>query len=190
MMLIGFIGAPSCGKSTTSFGLCYKLKQQGYAVEFIAEYARRHIMECRVKNAPYKADTAGQSIIYGQDNANTLFYRTHCDAMTIMDGSTLNCYFYNFDLLDLADEATKYDLLFYTPVTELPPPIHDKNRIQNKTEILDMAKRWETKIRPLMAQTNNIVELPGYPHATQDQMVEFAYNTIINRFFAEERAAA
>jgi GTPase SAR1 family protein len=188
-MLIGFIGAPSCGKSTTAFGLCSKLKQEGYPVEFIAEYARRYIMECRRDGIVYKGGFEGQTVIYGQDNANALFYREHSDAISIMDGSTINCYFYGYEILDLAEEAVKYDLLFYTPVTDIPPTNKDLNRVQNKTEILELAQRWEDKIRPLMKQIPHIVELPGYPFATVDEMVDHAY-TIIGERFLRQRLAA
>jgi hypothetical protein len=188
-MMIGFIGAPGCGKSTTAFGLCYRLKQEGYPVEFIAEYARRHIMECRLKGIVYKGGFEGQKVIYGQDNANTLFYRDHSDAVTVLDGSTINCYFYGYGILDMVEEAAKYDILFYTPVKELVPVAKDANRVQNMQEILDLGQRWEEKIRPLMSRVNNIIELPGYPHQTCEQMVDMAYAVIHNYFLEKKRAA-
>ena len=189
-MLIGFIGTPSCGKSTTSFGLCYHLKKRGYTVELVTEYARRHIIDCRVKGIPGNGGYEGQKIIYGQDSNNALIYRKYSDAVTVTDGCTINCSFYNdFNHLDLVEEANKYDLLFYIPTEDVPPVPGDANRLQNREQILTLARKWEEVIRPLMAQVPHIVELRGYPHYTVDQMVDAAYTVIDDRFFKKKLAA-
>lgn len=188
-MLIGFIGSPGCGKSTTAFGLCYRLKQNGYAAEFFAEYARYQIMQCRLKNIPGNGGDDGQAIIYAQDSGNALFYRNHADSISITDGSTLNCHFYGIEDMDFAVEAAKYDLLFYVPVTDVPLTLNDPNRVQNKQEILAMARRWEDRIRPLMGQLPHIVELPGYPHQDTEQMLDKAYAVIMNRLSLSRKAA-
>jgi adenylate kinase family enzyme len=44
-MLIGFLGAPSSGKTTTALGLAYTLKLQGYPTEYLPEPARFVIRE-------------------------------------------------------------------------------------------------------------------------------------------------
>lgn len=189
-MLIGFIGTPSCGKSTTSFGLCYHLKKLGFGVELVTEYARRHIIECRINGIVGNGGFEGQTIIYGQDSANALLYRNHSDAITITDGCTINCSFYNdFNHLDLVEEANKYDLLFYIPTEDVPPAPGDANRIQNRAQIMALAAKWEEVIRPLMEKVPHIVELRGYPNFTTDQMVESAYAVIEERFFKKKLAA-
>lgn len=189
-MLIGFIGAPSCGKSTTAFGLCYKLKCSGHAVEFIAEYARYQIMQYRAKGIPNSnGGTEGQKNIYAQDSANTEFYRKHADAVCIMDGSTINCHFYGIEEMDFVAEANKYDLLFYIPTTDVPFVADDANRMQDKQQILEMAKRWEVVVRPLMSKVNNIVELRGFPYQTHEEMLNEAMSVIQERFFAKKIAA-
>ncbi len=189
-MLIGFIGTPCCGKSTISFGLCYALKKHGYAVEMVTEYARRHIIDCRINGITGNGGFAGQEIIYGQDSSNALLYREYSDAMTITDGCTINCSFYNdFNHLNLVDEANKYDLLFYIPTEDVPPTPGDANRVQNRDEIMALATKWEAAVRPLMKAVPHIVELRGYPHFTVDQMVQTALNTIEQRFFQKKIAA-
>jgi hypothetical protein len=177
-MLIGFIGAPSCGKSTTAFGLCYRLKQEGYAVEFFAEHARYQIMQCRTQGIQGNGGTEGQNIIYNKDSENALFYRNHADAICITDGSTINCHFYGYENLDFIAEAKKYDLLFYIPTLDVPMTGSDTNRVQNRQQILDMAQGWETTIRPLMPVLGNIVELRGYPEQTHIQMLDEVYNHV------------
>jgi ABC-type dipeptide/oligopeptide/nickel transport system ATPase component len=174
-MLIGFIGAPGCGKSTTAFGLCYELKKQGHAVEFVAEYARRHIMECRIKGIPGNGGFDGQTVIYNQDSANAKIYRQHAPGFTIADGSTVNCYFYGFDHIDLLEEAAKYDLLFYIPLTHTPSiPSQDVNRMQTQSELLEMGRKWENAIRPLIAKAGNIITLEAYPAYTPDEVTQAA----------------
>lgn len=170
-MLIGFIGAPCCGKSTTAFGLCHTFKTKGYAVEFIPEYARRHIMDIRINGGAGNGGIDGQNVIYGQDSNNALLYREHSDALCITDGSTLNCYFYDYDHLDLVAEAIKYDVLFYVPIGDVPPAKNDSNRVHNREESMRLAKRWDDTIRPLMAELPHIVELRGYPYQSADDML-------------------
>lgn len=188
-MMIGFIGSPGCGKSTTAFGLCYRLKQNGYPAEFFAEYARYQIMQTRLKGQTGNGGDEGQKRISQQDSDNALFYRDHADSITITDGSTLNCYFYGIDDLDFAAEAAKYDLLFYVPVTDAPASVNDPNRVQNRQQILEMGQRWENRIRPLMADCDHIIELKGYPHATTDQMLDTAYALITDRLSTRKLAA-
>jgi len=188
-MLIGFVGAPSCGKSTVAFGLCYTLKQKDYAIEFYAEYARQQIMQVRAQGSTGNGGLSGQRVIYTKDSENALFYRSHTDALIVTDGSTLNCYFYGIDDLDFKAEATKYDLLFYIPMTELPVIVHDENRMQNGAEIIAMGRRWEDTIRPLLSSIPNLVELPGYPQRSIEQMTAQAMDIILAKKSDLKRAA-
>jgi hypothetical protein len=185
-MMIGFIGTPSCGKSTTAFGLCYRLKKEGYPVEFVAEYARRRIIECRLEGISGNGGVEGQRLIYKTDSANTVFYRDHANAISIMDGSTINCFFYGFDPMDFDAEAAKYDLLFYIPTTDVPASVMDANRMQDRDAILKMATRWDDVVRPLMKKHAHIVELPGYPHQNEDAMVAQAF-AVVSGLLSEKK---
>lgn len=189
-MMIGFIGTPSCGKSTTAFGLCYHLKKAGYPVEFVVEYARRRIIECRLEGIPGNGGVAGQRLIYKTDSDNTLFYRDHANAVSVMDGSTINCFFYGFDPMDFDAEAAKYDLLFYIPTTDIPMSVMDANRMQDRDAILKMADRWEAVVRPLMKKHAHIVELRGYPHQNEDAMVAEAFAVVSDMLSAKKQKAA
>lgn len=189
-MLIGFIGAPCCGKSTTAFGLCNALKKQGYAVEFFAEYARRHIIETRIKGGFGNGGLEGQKKIYACDTENAAFYRTHSDAISITDGGTVNCYFYGLDTLDIATEAAKYDMLFYVSITDVPPTQCDSTRVQNRDESMAMAIQWDNVIRPLLGVIPNITEIKGYPLQNPDAMVEQAMSEIQNYIRVDKRLAA
>lgn len=189
-MLIGFIGAPCCGKSTTAFGLCHYFKTQGHAVEFIPEYARRHIMETRIKGGVGNGGPKGQHFIYTQDSDNALLYRDHSQALCITDGSTLNCHFYDYPGLDLVEEAAKYDLLFYVPIGDVPPTKTDSNRVQNRQESMELAQRWDDTIRPLIGTIPHIVELRGYPYQTAEAMLTEAVTIIEEKLRRAEKAQA
>lgn len=181
-MLVGFIGAPCCGKSTTAFGLCHHFKTQGYAVEFIPEYARRHIMETRLNGGIGNGGDAGQQVIYTQDSNNALFYHEHSDALCITDGSTINCHFYGYPALDMAQEAQKYDILFYVPIGAVPPTKTDPNRVQNQAESMALAQLWDDTMRPMLGVIPNIVELRGYPYQTAEAMLTQAIAVVEEKF--------
>jgi hypothetical protein len=190
-MLIGFIGTPSCGKSTTAFGLCYRLKKEGHPIEFVPEFARRRIIDCRVQGIDGIGGVDGQHVIYSMDHTQHVYYRDHANAITITDGSTVNCYFYGLDTLDLAHEAAKYDLLFYIPMHDVVYDTGDANRRENREQLMKMAQRWEATIRPLMKDAPNIVELKGYPHFTADETAEAAFHIVNERFLkTQEKKAA
>jgi len=44
MLLVNFMGAPGCGKSTTAAGAFFELKRQGWNVELITEYTKELII--------------------------------------------------------------------------------------------------------------------------------------------------
>ena len=45
MLLVNFMGAPGCGKSTTAAGAFFELKRQGWNVELITEYTKELIIK-------------------------------------------------------------------------------------------------------------------------------------------------
>lgn len=190
-MLIGFIGAPSCGKSSVAFGLCYHLKKQGYPAEFFAEYARMHIQKCRMSGVPGNGGFEGQKIIYQHDCDSAAFYRANNETISITDGSSLNCYFYNgFNHIDLLEEAKRYDLLFYVSIGDVPAVKgEDANRVQAKNEIRQMMHEWDNTIRPLIPLAGNIIELRGFPDQSLDQMVEQAIKALQPDLAARQQAA-
>lgn len=47
--VINIFGAPGCGKSTLASGLFYKMKVNGFSVEFVQEYAKECVFEERFK---------------------------------------------------------------------------------------------------------------------------------------------
>lgn len=188
-MIIGFIGAPGSGKTTSAFGLCYHLKKLGHNVEFVPEFARRQIMDCRTRNVAGIGGMDGQKHIYKMDRDGHEFYRRHANALTITDGTTINCFFYGLDELDLIQEAARYDLLFYIPLTEMPPTGADANRMQDAAQSLAMGQRWQRIIAPLMKQVPNIVLLEGYPTYSQPQMIEVALRHVQERLGVLAQAA-
>lgn len=187
-MIIGFIGAPSCGKTTTALGLCYRLKLEDKPAEFIPEAARQKIVESRIAGTFEKAFERQQKI-YAEDTYLHNLYRYNGDNIAITDGSTINCYFYGFDMLNLAEEALKYDVLFYIPLTEVSYSGGDTNRIQRPDEIAALGALWHKAIVPLQQQFPHILTLEGYPRYSQTEMVEAAYRAFTDFISAKQKAA-
>lgn len=169
-MLVGFIGSPCCGKTTTAFGLCHTLKTRGHAVEFFPEYARRHIIQTRLDGGIGNGGIDGQRQIYARDCTDAAFYRAHAEAISITDGSSANCYFYGLDTLCLRTEIARYDILFYVSIGAVPDAGNDANRVQSNVEIMHMAERWDKTLRPLLGQVPELVEIRGYPHQNLQDM--------------------
>jgi len=48
--IINLYGGPGCGKSTTAAGIFYHLKNKGYKIEFVTEYAKDLVWEDRVSD--------------------------------------------------------------------------------------------------------------------------------------------
>lgn len=188
-VLIGFIGAPGCGKTTTALGLTYRLKKEEIAAEFIPEAARQKIIECRIAGIPGNGGLEGQKNIYAADTYLHGLYRNHANSISITDGSTVNCFFYGLQDLDLADELAKYDLSFYIPLTDTAYKNNDANRLQKREEILRLGALWESVIAPLEKENASIIRLNGYPHATPEEMIENAYNCVLERFNPHKIAA-
>lgn len=142
-MLVGFIGCPSSGKTTTAAKVFAELKDRGVVTEFIPEQARWYIAEKRnLYQVPsdlnvFLTDSDQRTIAYNQSMAETNLLLACQDTVVITDASSYCAGLYMSakgleDYTDwLKDTANHYDILFYTaPVTR--PLTRDVNRVHDE----------------------------------------------------------
>jgi ABC-type oligopeptide transport system ATPase subunit len=160
--LIGFVGSPYSGKTTTAALLFGELKKAGIQVEYLPEYARDRIREMKDLNPNFKLNDAVQMHIRDiQQKLEERHLNHNGDgAITITDGSTANSHFYNGSD-DLEYEINRYDILFFSRNIE-ERSATDENRVHD----VEFSRQMETKVLsslnmvcPLLK--TNIVELNG-----------------------------
>jgi hypothetical protein len=149
-MLIGFIGCPCSGKTTTAAKTFADLKDMGIASEFIPEQARLYIAERRVKEGLrpedplFLADEDQKLILVRQiEYEDTLIKACGPQVKIIADSSVLNTLLYmgpeaRAEVTPLVrDVLTRYDLLFYCGPVK-PPLSLDPNRIHDEKASLEI----------------------------------------------------
>jgi len=130
-MIIGFVGSPCSGKTTTAAALFSELKNIGQPVEFFPEYAREYIMKKRFSGGGKDMSKNDQLQIYWkQESIENMYKVMSPNSITITDGSTLNSYFYGLDeQLTLEQELDRYDFVFFC--RGLKFSVDDDNRVHD-----------------------------------------------------------
>ena len=145
-MLIGFIGAPCSGKTTTAALVFAALKNMGKIVEFVPECARAFICTKR-RDEGLKItlnDWDQTEIAYLQSNHESLFLESGTD-IVLTDSSIFNTLLYMTSefredfLIKYNFQDYKYDFLFHCP------PIFnfqgkDPNRLHDYSTSLEIEK--------------------------------------------------
>lgn len=142
-LLVGFIGAPISGKTTTAFRLFATLKNFGIPGEFVTEQARIMIARAKEFSGQVKLDDGFQFQICAEQNkAEQLMVKSCLNGLVVTDSSSLNSYLYLSEAAKttaidtvFSGLAQNYDLLFYCP----PVPafvIKDPNRVHSREESL------------------------------------------------------
>jgi nicotinamide riboside kinase len=169
-MLIGFIGCPASGKTTTAARLFAHFKDVGLATEFIPEQARWHIAEERLNQglppgSQVELDDIDQTeIYYTQLSWENILRTSTPKSLIITDSCVLNTLMYlkgqeGLRKVMLSNEVLKrYDLLFYCPPTS-GFGVPDPNRIHDHEQGLAIDKMLtdsfeEFGISPLMLTGN------------------------------------
>lgn len=149
-MLIGFIGSPCSGKTTTAAMTFADLKGMGLPSEYIAEQARLYIAERRVEmqlkpEDSLKLEDIDQYMIMTRQERTEVTLTTACGSGTIViaDSSVLNALLYlspegrkQSGVVRLTESAVKrYDLLFYCAPVKRPRNL-DPNRIHTEEQSL------------------------------------------------------
>lgn len=155
-MLIGFIGCPSSGKTTTAAMTFADLKELGFTAEFIPEQARFYIAELRfhLRLSPKESlkldDRDQESILVKQMEIENIYLEA-CgpEVVIVTDSCVLNTLLYlssseykNNPELDrmMLSHLSKYDLLFYShPVVR--SDVNDPNRVHSQEQSLEIDKK-------------------------------------------------
>jgi predicted ATPase len=161
-MLIGFIGCPCSGKTTTAAMTFADLKTMGIATELIPEQARLVIAEKRVLKGLKPEDTVELTesdqykIIQRQEQYEGLLIKACGPEVTLIaDSSVVNTLLYMPSDLraDLHDEVVefllRYDLLFYCAPVK-PPSSQDPNRVHTYEQSLKI----DREIPKLLSEFN------------------------------------
>jgi adenylate kinase family enzyme len=160
-MLIGFIGAPCSGKTTTAALVFAALKQMGRIVEFIPELARVYICKKREEegNKITLDDWDQADIIIQQAIYEDLFVNSGTD-FVLTDSSVYNALLYMTPefrkqplVSEYMHEISKYDYLFHCPIPQncsirrdhcpsvVPHTIiNDPNRLHDYSTSLEIEK--------------------------------------------------
>lgn len=193
-MLIGFLGAPCSGKSTTASRLFADFKERGYSAEFINEQARIHIAQKRLNHSRSLKDSSFHltdndqfQIATAQYDLETLMAsQADPDTLIITDTSVLNSALYvseqslntpNF--LGLISKATlQYDLLFLCDIVTRPT-VRDLNRIHSPEEsftlhdkLLILLDKFASKTPTIRLAGSTILRLQHARTAVLERLAE------------------
>jgi thymidylate kinase len=147
-MLIGFIGCPCSGKTTTAALTFADLKSMGVAAEFIPEQARMYIAEKRLilGQAPGSpvilTDEDQLQILTRQMDAEHVLLRSSGPGTVVVTDTAALCtlLYMSPEVQEAQREAMsahleKYDLLFYSAPVKLPYSL-DANRVHDQEQAL------------------------------------------------------
>jgi hypothetical protein len=159
-LLIGFLGAPCSGKTTTAARLFSDLKNLATPSEFICEQARTFIAvkrnDCQDKGVAFTLDDQDQLTIARRQFflEQTMVRACGVDVEVISDTSTLNSALYMSDPFRMSaevdgfirDSVTKYDLLFYC---HLVPRFscYDPNRVHTEAQSIALDEKLQKFIQ-------------------------------------------
>jgi thymidylate kinase len=156
-MLVGFMGAPCSGKTTTAARLFADLKEMGTPVEFITEKARSFIAWKKYNSTftqeLFSLTNENQLEIAKSQFAAEQIMRSVCgnDLIVLTDTTVLNSALYmtpDFrarpEVQELFLQAVKqYDLLFLCQPVEYPRS-YDPNRVHSEEESLALHSELES----------------------------------------------
>lgn len=188
-MLVGFIGSPCSGKTTTAAKLFAELKDCGQPTEYIAEVARSHIAEKK-----FLLRQQGCEHLFSLDDGDQLAiaaaqYRSELvmnqkELIVITDSCVLNSLLYmtpsmreNAEVKQLAEEAIKkYDVFFVcAPVPR--PAGEDPNRVHNEAASMLIHEQIESLLLPKL-EGREVHFLTGTTHARMGQ----AFSVVMKKF--------
>ena len=160
-VLIGFIGSPCSGKTTTAARLFADLKDFGYVAEFVPEQARLYIAHQRqlTSETVTLTDADQFQILKSQRSAEELML--HGDTIVVTDSSILNTLLYlssEFQsesfLKEVDVAARRYDLLFRCPPVQTTA-ICDPNRVHSFAQSVELHGRLDQ-----LLAARNVTSIP------------------------------
>lgn len=97
--VINLYGGPGCGKSTISAGLFYKMKAEGYSVEYVSEYAKDLTYEGR-----FEILQEDQLYIFGKQHRKIYRLKDQVEYIITDSPLLLPCVYYKY-----SDKPQIYD---------------------------------------------------------------------------------
>ncbi len=177
-MLIGFLGAPISGKTTTAAKLFASLKDDGYVAEFLPEQARVYIAERRAEamqpgRSMRPLDDIDQvNILVRQGRLESLFNSvgdkrtiviTDCAAFLALLYMTPE-YRARQDTMELAQKsAARFDLLFRCHPVHAGD-LYDPGRVHSQEQSIELDHHLEDIIELVGVDSKKVVALSGPVH--------------------------
>lgn len=174
-MLIGFIGCPNSGKTTTAAQVFADLKQLGISSEFLPEQARYHIAKKRWSESLSPSQSVplqdeDQEKILDQQAKTESIFKKACgqDVILLTDTCTYNSLLYmspecqDNEIRKRNWNYCKYDLLFYSKPIPYETNLLDPNRVHSETEALKIDSRI-----PELIKTLNLTVHPVFGNSDQ-----------------------
>ncbi len=172
-MLIGFLGAPCSGKTTTAAMAFAELKDMGIPAEFVVEKARKFIagkrVNCLKTNTPFTlTDEDQNTIAMSQFSDEQLIVESvEWHTAVITDSSVFNSLIYMSEAhanepgvrRSMQFALDKYDLLFLCGIVP-PSPALDSNRVHNQQQSFDLDTRLQALLKEFTTKTP-IISLSG-----------------------------
>jgi nicotinamide riboside kinase len=171
-MLVGFLGAPCSGKTTTATRLFADLKDKGSSVEFISEKARSYIAwkKYTYPQEPFCLTDEDQFAIAQAQYQAEVIMRSVCgpDLDIITDTSVLNSLLYMTpefrerpDVRTLMAMAVRqYDILYLCqPVGRLST--YDPNRVHSEEQALALHEDLERIFAEYVPSSVHAISLNG-----------------------------
>lgn len=177
-MLIGFLGLPNSGKTTIASKLFSHLKENASTAELIVEQARFFIAEKKV--SLNKTNSHREKISLTDEDQleiakrqkkveQTMTLGSDPRAYIIADSSVQNSAIYISDeyfnnevyLNKIAEDSSRYDLLFYCHPFELEKFLEDTNRVHTPEQIDSLRQRADKLLEVLKKSKANVKEIMG-----------------------------
>lgn len=191
-MLIGFIGAPCSGKTTTAARLFAELKDNGTPSEFITEAARMYIakkrLACILGNLKFELNDEDQwAICSNQFMSEYYLTESAPSSIVVSDSSVLNSSLYMTDkfsvsvkVSDLMVKAlSRYDLLFVCAPVPMPRSL-DSNRVHDKSQILAIQNKIENMLATYQITPPKIMYLGGTTSVRTAMALSTVYERIVH----------
>lgn len=167
-MLIGFIGCPCSGKTTTAAMSFADLKNMGISSEFIPEQARAYIARARYDHPddPIELDDIDQLAIMEIQTGIEKIMTYSKGTVVITDTSILNTLLYMspkarqwHQVKHMVEQAlARYDILFYCAPVRMTRG-YDANRIHDEQQSLELDKQIPEILREFAPELKPVVLL-------------------------------
>jgi hypothetical protein len=174
-MLIGFLGAPISGKTTTAALLFASLKDDGYVAEFLPEQARAYIAFKRYKESQPGApearpldDRDQYEILRRQRNMELVFSTSSTQSIVITDCAAFLALLYMTPEGRVKEDvvcgarrsASAFDLFFRCHPVK-PGDLYDPNRVHSFEQSQALDTQLEEVMKLAGVPPEKVIELAG-----------------------------